>query len=383
VARGLTAALLLAAGAALADPAAADPAPPDPGAIRVAVFNAALSRDLPGAAVQALRLGGDAQVEAVVEIVQRVRPDVLLLLELDRDETGESLRLVRAALREGRNGAEGVDYPHAFAEPSNTGLLADRDLDGDGVVTRPGDAFGFGLHEGHYAMALLSRFPLGPARSFQRLRWAEMPGALLPREHYGAAADALRLSSKSHWDVAVETPEGRLRILASHPTPPVFDGPEDRNGRRNADEIRFWTDYLSGDGWMTDDAGMRGAFAGGPFVLLGDLNADPADGDGRRAAVAALLAHPALRDPRPTSTGGAAAADEGHAGDPALDTAYFGGRSGPGGLRVDYALPARALTVTGAGVFWPGPGEPLRRLVGNRRPVGSDHRLVWVDVRLP
>jgi hypothetical protein len=312
-----------------------------------------------------------------------VRPDILLLLELDRDDQGESLRLVRAALRGGRGGAEGIDYPHAFAAPSNTGVLADRDLDGDGAVTRPGDAWGYGLHEGHYAMALLSRFALGPARTFRTLRWAEMPGALLPREHYGEAAETLRLSSKSHWDVAVETPDGRLRVLASHPTPPVFDGPEDRNGRRNADEIRFWTDYLSGDGWMTDDAGGRGAFAGGPFVLLGDLNADPADGDGRRAAIAGLLAHPALQDPKPASAGGVAAADAGHAGDPALDTAWFGGRSGPGGLRVDYALPSRDLTVTGAGVFWPGPDEPLRRLVGNRRPVASDHRLVWVDVRLP
>jgi len=30
-----------------------------------------------------------------------------------------------------------------------------------------------------------------------------------------------------------------IHILASHPTPPVFDGVEDRNGRRNHDEIRL------------------------------------------------------------------------------------------------------------------------------------------------
>jgi endonuclease/exonuclease/phosphatase family metal-dependent hydrolase len=379
VAGGLMAALLLTAGAA----AAAEPAPPAPGAIRVAVFNVALSREEPGALVQELRLGGAAQIDAVAEIVQRVRPDILLLLELDRDDGGESLRLMQATLREGRGGAAGIDYPHGFAEPSNTGVLATRDLDGDGAISRPADAYGYGLHEGHYAMALLSRFPLGPARSFATLRWADMPEALLPRDHYGAAADVLRLSSKSHWDVAVDTPDGRLRVLASHPTPPVFDGPEDRNGRRNADEIRFWADYLSGAGWMTDDAGARGGDPGGPFVLLGDLNADPADGDGRREAIRALLAHPALVDPAPRSAGGAAAADAGHDGDPALDTARFGGRGGPGALRVDYALPSADLDVAGAGGFWPGPGEPLRRLVGDRRPVSSDHRLVWVDVRLP
>jgi len=35
-------------------------------------------------------------------------------------------------------------------------------------------------------------------------------------------------------------------------------------------------------------------------------------------------------------------------------------------------------------VFWPAPGDPLRRLVGEGAPVrSSDHRLVWVDVTLP
>jgi hypothetical protein len=35
-------------------------------------------------------------------------------------------------------------------------------------------------------------------------------------------------------------------------------------------------------------------------------------------------------------------------------------------------------------VFWPAAGDPLRRLVGDGgRVVSSDHRLVWVDVRLP
>ena len=29
----------------------------------------------------------------------------------------------------------------------------------------------------------------------------------------------------------------------------------------------------------------------------------------------------------------------------------------PGNMRVDYVLPSAGLTVTGAGVFWPAPGE--------------------------
>jgi hypothetical protein len=378
----------LAAAAALALLAAAaraDPPPPAPGAIRVAAFNASLSRDIPGGLVQEMRLGGSRQIDAVAEILQRVRPDIALIAEIDHDAEAVAARLFAETLKQGRRGAAGLDLPHVFAAPVNTGVLTGHDLDGDGVRSRPRDAHGHGLHEGHYGMAILSRFPLEDARTFRLLRWADMPGAAIPPGHWPPEAAAeLRLSSKSHWDVAARTPEGPLRLLASHPTPPVFDGPEDSNGRRNADELRFWVDYLSGDGWMTDDSGRRGGAGPDPFVLLGDLNADPEDGDGRRAAIRALLDHPRLTDPRPGSAGGREAADPGHRGDPALDTAVWGGPRGPGDLRVDYVLPSRELEATGAGVFWPAPGDPLRRLVGEgERVVSSDHRLVWVDVRMP
>lgn len=333
--------------------------------------------------MQDLRLGQSRQIAAVVEIIRTARPDVLLVNQIDHDPRGVAATLFAAALREG---PDGLDYPHRFHAPSNTGVQTGFDLDGDGEIG-PRDAHGYGRHEGHYAMALFSRFPLGPARTFQTLRWAEMPGNLMPQGFYPPdAAPLLRLSSKSHWDVAVETPEGRLRILASHPTPPVFDGPERRNARRNHDEVRFWIDYLGGAGWMTDDAGLPGGYdaaGGAPFVLVGDLNIDPEDGAGLRAAIRALLAHPRLVDPRPASAGGAADPDPDHRGDPALDTAAFRRDPGPGNLRVDYALPARALGLRGAGVFWPPPGDPLRRLVGEGRPVvSSDHRLVWVDVSI-
>ncbi len=377
-----------------AGPAPADPAPPEAGAIRIAAFNAALNRRNPGELAQDLRLGDAAktagQIDAVVEIIQRVRPDVILINELDWDERAVAATLLRDRLGEGAGGADGIDYPHLFAAPVNTGVPTGFDLDGDGRLGGPADAFGFGWFAGQYGMAILSRLPLDETaiRTFRMLRWAEMPDALLPWEHYGAAAEALRLSSKSHWDVPVILPDGRrLHILASHPTPPVFDGPEDANGRRNHDEIRFWTDYVAGAGWMTDDAGRVGSLAAGAlWAVLGDLNADPEDGDGRREAIAGLLA--AAQDPRPASAGGAeaAAADDGvnrrQSGDPALDTAdWRDDPAGPGNLRADYALPGPGLDIAGAGVFWPAREDPLRRLVGEGGAASSDHRLVWVDVR--
>jgi 3-phytase len=81
-----------------------------------------------------------------------------------------------------------------------------------------------------------------------------MPDALLPDDPSTPAPNdwysaeelaAFRLSSKSHWDVPIEIGGAVVYVLVSHPTPPVFDGPEDRNGTRNNDEIRFWADYVT------------------------------------------------------------------------------------------------------------------------------------------
>lgn len=103
----------------------------------------------------------------------------------------------------------------------------------------------------------------------------------------------VRLSSKSHWDVPVAVGGRAIRVLASHPTPPTFDGVEDRNGRRNHDEIRFWADYITpGQGrYIYDDEGERGGLSPSQsFVIVGDQNADPLDGDSVDAAIDQLLA---------------------------------------------------------------------------------------------
>jgi hypothetical protein len=280
---------------------------------------------------------------------------------------------------------------------TNTGVHSGIDLNRDGVVnTTPGsadygnDALGYGIFPGQYGMAVFSRYAIavGQVRTFQTLRWAELPQNLLPSDWYGAEAVALlRLSSKNHADLPIEVNGRLLHLLVSHPTPPSFDGAEDRNGRRNHDEIRFWSDYLSGGdeaaSWLRDDNGQRGGLdPAAPFVLLGDLNSDPIDGGSRHEALVSLLAHPRLQDPRPESDGGAFAAgadgraNAAHRGDPRQDTADFSDGS-VGNLRVDYALPSANLVVRGSGVYWPAPGEPSDELAGV-----SDHHLVWVDVTL-
>ena len=72
-----------------------------------------------------------------------------------------------------------------------------------------------------------------------------------------------------------------------------------------------------------------------------------------------------------------------HRGDPRYDTGDFNDRA-PGNLRVDYVLPSKPLRPVAASVFWPERDDPLFRLTGTFPSVpSSDHRLVWVDVRVP
>lgn len=391
---------LLAIGLAGAAPASADmTSTPEDGTIRVATFNAAMARRGAGRLLKGIR-NSEAQVTAVAEIILRARPDVLLINELDADPEGLALAAFRKLLAEGVAGLDGLDYA-AWAGPQNVGVFSGLDLDGDGVAAGPGDAWGFGRFPGQYAMAVLSRLPFEPTaiRSWQTFRWADMPDARRPTLPSGAAYhpddvwQSLRLSSKAHWAVPLATASGPLWLVAAHPTPPVFDGPEDRNGRRNADEIRLIEAILDGADWLTDDRGQPGGLpADARFVVAGDLNADPEDGEAVHAAIRGLLAHPRLQDPQPASEGGRLAGQAEAArgtpkrGDTALHTADWPtGNGRPGNLRVDYVLPSTNLDLAGAGVFWPTPDDPLHKLVARsgRKLASSDHRLIWVDIRLP
>jgi endonuclease/exonuclease/phosphatase family metal-dependent hydrolase len=376
--RALSALLLALAPVLVAAPATAAP----PSEIRVATFNASLNRAAEGELVADLSTPDDPQAREVAEVVQRVRPDVLLVNEFDHAPAAVDL-FRDNYLERGQNGAEPIEYPHAFIAPSNTGVPSGFDLDNDGTLGGPNDALGFGAFPGQFGMLVLSRFPIdtGAVRTFQRFLWKDLPGARLPAGFYSPEELAvLPLSSKSHWDVPVRVGEHTLHVLAGHPTPPTFDGPEDRNGLRNADEIAFWRLYVQpgahGDAFY-DDAGRRGGLgAEERFVILGDQNSDPLDGDSLPGAADQILTADRVLDPAPASDGAAEAANPGHRGDPRLDTADFSDPT-PGNLRVDYVLPSRPLEVLGSGVFWPVAADPLARLND-----ASDHHATWVDLRL-
>ena len=303
-----------------------------------------------------------------------------------------------------QNGAPAADYPYYFVAPSNTGIPSGFDLNNDGSVGGPDDALGFGFFPGQFGMVVYSKHPIdhAHARTFQHFLWKDMPGARLPPGWYSAEElDVLPLSSKSHWDIPIRIGRRTVHFLTSHPTPPVFDGPEDRNGRRNADEIRLFADYVTpGRGrYIYDDEGVRGGLAPHAlFVIAGDQNSDPLDGDSIPGAIQQLLENPRINARNaPTSAGAVeAAALQGganttHRSDPKFDTADFNDAA-PGNLRADYVLPRRNIRIVDSAVFWPLRSDPLFRLTGvfdsaTWGAVGgfptSDHRLVRVDVDLP
>lgn len=372
--------------------------------LRVATFNASLNRANTGELIADLSTPSNAQAQAVAEIIQRTRPDIILINEFDYDADGLAADLFRRNyLQISQNGGKPIHYRYRFQAPSNTGIPSGMDLNNDGSIGGPNDAYGFGVFPGQYGMLVLSRYPIDMhrARTFQHFRWQDMPAALLPddpatttqADWYSAAElDALRLSSKSHWDLPIQIGGRTVHLLASHPTPPVFDGAEDRNGTRNHDEIRFWADYVTpGQGdYIYDDRGQRGGLAANAdFVIVGDMNADPNDGDATANPIVRLLESSMVNNRiTPVSIGAAGAAlrqggaNVNHRSAADFDTADFAD-SNPGNLRTDYVLPARHMTIQSAGVFWPNSDDPLFRLVGNYPFPSSDHRLVWLDLAEP
>jgi hypothetical protein len=225
-----------------------------------------------------------------------------------------------------------------------------------------------------------------------------MPGALLPivpktgKPFYDADDLAVfRLSSKSHWDVPISVPaRGKadaftLHLICSHPTPPVFDGPEDRNGHRNHDEVRLIADYVdpTKSSYLKDDGGNSGGLAAEEqFVVVGDLNCDPVDGAGVRGTMEQLLKSPRVNASfTPTSEGGPITVEQhkeqfkNNHGSPDQVTSNFT-EEGHGCLRIDYVLPSAGLNILQGGIFWPKPGEP-----GADAVTATDHRSVWLDIK--
>jgi hypothetical protein len=332
--------------------------------LRVATYNAELTGKGPGLVLADLQAQDNPQILAAVQVIATLNADILLITGIDYDLRGQTV----SALAETLSGA-GLSYPFHIALRPNSGIATPFDLDGNKRFGEPRDAQAYGLFAGQAGMAVLSKYPIVTENiiDYSGFLWADLPGSLLPAQTIDAVKASQRLSSGGHWQVPIQLPDGSvLRLLAYYATPPVFDGPEDRNGKRNHDETAFWHLLLQG----------KLAFAAPepPFIVLGQPSLDPNDGDGLAQALIALAADARLQDPQPKGTHGRV--DRAHKGDAALDTALYDPT--PGGLRVEVIYPSVDLVITGAGVLWPPATEPFAAILAQ----ASRHRPLWVDIAL-
>lgn len=362
-----------------------------------------------------LRRSDHPRLQRAAARIQHLAPDVLLVNEMTYDQLGDPG--YRSGDPDGHNAQrfahhflatpqadslEGLSYQPVML-PVNTGLPSGFDLNNDGRVVSAvpdlsappedgsvapqtdagraygNDAWGFGTFPGQYGMALFVRDGLtvlrDSIRTFRRLRWHAIPNASVPIDTTRFAPwyspdewAEMRLSSKSHWDIPVKLPHGEvLHVLASHPTPPGFDGVARRNNHRNHDEIQLWVDYLDRDSYVVDDSGRAGGLhEGASFVIMGDLNADPDDESVFRDAIRHLIGHERVNGAVVPEASPARQADY-----PDLDpddTARWE-------TRADYVLPSTTLTVDDSGVWRPNPTRVPDVPV-------SDHFPVWMDVRV-
>ena len=333
------------------------------------------------------------RLRRLAAIIQHAAADVILLCEFDHlgagGDDGALANFCDNYLSVGQYDQRPIKYPYRLCPATNTGLLTGIDLNNDGVISLPADGMGFGHFHGNFGFVLLSKYPIQNEniRSWQHMLWNKMPNALIPRDFYSdEAIDILRLSSKNHLIVPIEYDQQVINLVCCHPTPPVFDGPERRNAKRNHDEIQLVCDILDNVDYLEDDRGNRGGLSNEQsFIVLGDLNADVVDGDGLKAPIKQLLNHSRIH--QQVSHGALTPKSDG--GSEYRPWQRRKGRRNEwthlGGMRLDYVLPSDDLTVLDSGVFWPSKKHPLRQLIlddkGREKPTaGSDHRLVWVDI---
>lgn len=239
--------------------------------LRVATVHSSLSRSAEGELLTELSSPGSTEAETLAARVQTLRPEVLLVTGIDVDAPEAVAEALNTNyLAPGQGGRLGMHYPYVYAAPVNTGVDTGADLNDDGMVGGPEDAFTRGDFPGQSGMILYSVHPIQQdgVRTFQRFLWSSLPQNTMPRQDYTALeAATLRLSSTSHWDVPV-TADGRtVHLLVSGATgsPDTSPGAE----ARSADELRFWEDYVAGADYPVDDDGRTGGLApGSEHVVL-------------------------------------------------------------------------------------------------------------------
>ena len=375
----------------------------DEATIRVATYNTSLFRDTDGQLVRDLEGGNNEQARKIAEVIQRVRPDILLVNEFDYDDAGRAAELFRTKyLAVGQNGCEPIKFDHYFTGPVNTGVPSGRDLNHNGKLGDPDDAIGFGRHEGQYGMLVLSKFPIDRehVRSFQKFLWRDMPEA--------DAARSIRRRTSRFTTTTISPSCGSRRKAfgtcrskcrpaadgrAVHAAPAVLasrrrpSSTAPRTATAAAITTKSASSPITSIATKGELPGRRRGQARRPrrrrtvrdrrrSQLRSGRRRKHArhDGPAARAPARQRIVHAHERRRPAHGARSFPINSSNNHGDPAHVTSNFT-QEGHGCLRIDYALPSRGLEVVKGGIFWPAPGEP-----GADAITATDHRSVWIDV---
>ena len=189
---------------ALAPTAAADDT------VRFATFNASLNRATEGMLVDHLSHPevddvSRRQMRNVAEVIQRERPDVVLINEFDFDPGRGLTCSATTSSRSAQNGAGPIDYRYRYVAPSNTGIASGNDLNNNGTSSRPralpGTATSVRLRRLPRPVrhGRLLPFPISPTAcaDVPELPWADMPGARSPTIRSSPPDDGTRQELRS------------------------------------------------------------------------------------------------------------------------------------------------------------------------------------------
>lgn len=355
--------------------------------LRVATLHADLVAEdsSPNAAqglVSALQTGNHVRARTIARTVQMNNPDVLVLTGVTYDDAGQIAEQLRSLyFAAGQDGLEGLNYPHMFTAPTNSGQQSGADLDGDGMIGGPGDAIGYGDYPGQYGMIVFSKHPIDEenVRTFQDFLWRDLPGASIPQGYAPLEQSILRLQESSLWDVPIEVPgeSDHVHVVA---TALAAEEPTQTQAARAEDIRRVIADYVDGSSWyLSDDDGQAGGLraddravvAGAPTLSAGEDSDEPRS----------LLDSPRLQDPQPGPVTEEPITDR--PGDPE-QTHETATRFMPGerDRRSSLVLPGTGFSVSGSGVFWPGEGEYGHAVVDPESTFSLDDRLVWADLTI-
>lgn len=373
--------------------------------LRVATVNAGLSEDEEGALAERLEGGQDEAAQMLARNIQKTRPDVLLITDIDTDTHVPDIfkdQYLAEAQADGEAGSKDLsplDYRYVYAASTNAGVQSGADLNGNGSTGDAGDAFGVGHFEGQRSMILYSRYPIkqDEVRTFNDLIWSELPGNSLDTEKYSKLVrSVLPLNSTSLWDVPLDVDGETVHVVATGLTP---DQGEGADADRRLDQLRFLNMYLSDSDELrdlTDDAGAYGGLEQeANAVVLGALGPDLESldenvGQKRQDAAEELetfLDSGELDVAKPSSAGAQCEDDASPQIRTILDfvcATQYATRIGGGTSRSDYVAAANGSTVSKSGIE-----AAMSRAVAEKSSAGTSsassagaRRMVWADVTL-